>query len=134
MNFSMTFVIFLLTLLLASCTSIPSDTKADIDRRSLLFSMNYIQNELLETSFLKTKELSDDKYRFLLGNYCDLTERGVLFFRGKEKACKSLTKKDTGCAAYFHRCVGECGSLSDNLENHCSKCEKRAIKCLNSKS
>ncbi|MBL1293184.1 MAG: hypothetical protein COB61_004855 [Thiotrichales bacterium] len=108
--------------LLAACSH---TTTTEVDRLSLLRSMIYTQQHLLEIELTEDRE--SDRYAILLNSYCDLTDREMIDVNETPAQCKvERSVQKNICVAKFHRCISSC----DSHFLYCSACEQKAMLCL----
>lgn len=102
-----------------------------IRRLSLIRSMAYTHQHLLEQHLLEQHlgaQIGEEgSGQVLLQSHCDLIRRGVVQTAPLPALCApSVPHEAQGCIAWFHRCVGACGTFMSD----CPVCEPKAARCL----
>ena len=77
-----------LFIILSACAQQPSIGNTGVDRLSLLKSMMYTNQHLVEIGF-GDRHVSEERKQLLLQSYCDLERRDMLDVYGSLKQCQS---------------------------------------------
>lgn len=120
-----------------ACSQSPHQAQHAVDHFSLVRSAVYTQRELINTQLNRTiedrvteTEFKGRREQLLIGSYCDLIDRRIIYSRDKPTSCDLAMSRSRQCLGDFHRCFKNC----DLRSQACRRCEDPALTCLDAVS